>query len=547
MSKAEPSRIAPRGRAPSGLGRWLVPVLFGGSLVVLLVLVIPYFRGDPADKLDADLCPLEPDAATTRAVLLIDLRKPVDPLPHLPASVFLEVAGSVDVDAELHVFAVADDPLAPRASLGRICKPYANDELVAPAAKDRPGPRDCDDLPAQLPTRLRGRAQLYCDRRAEIEREITTHVAQTPRKPVANAYLVEAIDDTRLELAETGRAATLHVFSDMMQHASWYSHLEREPDDWSALTFTAARRSRAALLAEPPPTDALGVRVHYVPRRGTTEHPRVGRAHKNFWRDYFADAETLVFDDLPPLAGYEVEPLTPPQEEPAAESPAKPVEETQAASEEREEAARLLELVQAERAALERAREQAAAEAQQLDARAAELNRREEALAQANEEVPAEPLEVDEQVGTSEPPPRPAVAQTFDPVPEVDAVEGSLPTVAVAQPSEPPAAVPPPVDACPTALRPGVAAAAEYPNGGWTNYGSADVAVSYTIDDYGETIDDQVSVTAADSSSDFPRYMPLFATAAEDLVRNWAFEFTATDACLKRQQRVTIVRFRYRR
>ncbi|MCY4012154.1 MAG: hypothetical protein OXG82_05495 [Gammaproteobacteria bacterium] len=570
---AEQSRMTPRGRGPGGAGRLMLP-LVGASLVLLLVLAMPDFHVGARDAdLDADLCP--PDGAVAaRAVLLLDLRKPLDPARGLPVGVLRKVAREMGADTELRVFALADDPLAPRVQVGRVCKPYANHELAAPAAKDRPGPRDCDDLPAQLPTRLRGRAQLYCERRAAIERRIAALVAERPPAPVADAYLVEAIDDTILELADADVAAAFHVFSDMAQHAPWYSHLEREPDDWDAQPFAEARRGHPGLLAEPPPAPALAVRVHYVPRRGTTEHPRVARAHKRFWRGYFAGAESVAFDDLTVLGGYEVERLARPAEEPAADRAV----ETDAARAEREEAARLLELVQAERAALEQAREQAVAEAEQLDARAAELNRREQALARADEqalaradEPEADGADEPEADGAGEADGGPA----GEPAPTLAAVPADAPPTAprgavpvpttetpriepptATRPTEPPtetpptetAAVPrPPAAACPITRRPGATLADAYPNGGWTNHGSADITVNYVIDDHGETLDDEVSVAVGASRTQLPGSMPLFAAAAEELVRSWAFDFTATEACLKRQQRVTVLRFRYRR
>lgn len=547
----EPSRMAPRGRAPGGPGRWLMPLLFGGSVVVLLVLAIPFFQAGAADDgRDADLCPLDPAAVGMRAVLLLDLRKPMDATPGLPADMLRRVARSVAADTELRVFAIADDPMAPRVPLGRVCKPYANDELAAPAAKDRSGPRDCDDLPAQLPTRLRERAQLYCDRRAAIEQEIDALVTKPPPLPLANAYLVEAIDDTRLELAEAGGAVALHVLSDMLQHAPWYSHLEREPDNWGAEAFAEARRGRAGILDEPPPASALAVRVYYIPRSGTTEHPRVARAHKRFWRGYFGGAD-VAFDDLPVLGAYDHELLTAPADEPADAPPPESPAESDEARAERDQAERLLELVQAERAALEQAREEAAAEARELEVRAAELSRREEALARTDDaNRPVAPME-DAAPATATPPipdAETANAEAAVDAQATPAADAAPPNVVAAAPTEPEPASPPPLDACPAVLRPGVTAAADaYPNGGWTNYGSADIAVAYIVDDYGETIDSEVSASEADSSSDLPRFMPLFVTAAEDLVRSWVFDFTATESCLRRQQRVTVLRFRYRR
>ena len=164
--------------------------------------------------LDSDLCRLDADVAGT-ATLLLDLRQPLDEV-HLgaPRALLRDMSVQIPANAELRVFALTNDADAPRHFLGRMCKPYANADLAVRTAKDQNNSiLDCDDLPAQLTDVLRQATTAFCARREAITDRIDALVNQPETAPVANADLVEAIEDTLLDLA--GRAAphTIVIFS----------------------------------------------------------------------------------------------------------------------------------------------------------------------------------------------------------------------------------------------------------------------------------------------------------------------------------------------
>lgn len=124
------------------------------------------------------------------------------------------------------------------------------------------------------------------------------------------AYLIEAIEDTRLELAGVAERPSLYVFSDLVQHAAWYSHAERSPDRWDYGDFQRLRQRQTSLVGASPPPDAdLAVTLFSVPRRGVTEHPRVALALERFWRGYFADVGSVTFKQQPVQIGYDVRPF----------------------------------------------------------------------------------------------------------------------------------------------------------------------------------------------------------------------------------------------
>lgn len=304
-TRGTPRRLEPGARRLTYIALALVPVL-------ILALGISFLMGPGTDpQLDEDLCPREPGAHAGRTVLLFDLTKPLGENTRITDEVLHRVTTDMEANSELQVFALAPDPFAPRMPLGRVCKPYANRQLVVEMAKDRTSMTpDCADLPAQLAPTVRDRARRFCARREALARRIASMASPRRQDGVRAAYLIEAIEDTRLELAAIAEPASLYVFSDLIQHAAWYSHAELGPDRWDYADFQRVRRRQTGLVGTAPPPDSdLAVTVFYLPRRGMTEHPRGASALERFWRKYFSAVGSVTFEQQSVQPGYDVLPL----------------------------------------------------------------------------------------------------------------------------------------------------------------------------------------------------------------------------------------------
>lgn len=89
----------------------------------------------------------------------------------------------------------------------------------------------------------------------------------------------------------------------MKQHAPWCSHAETPPGDWA---YERMADSWSGLPMEDPLRGfppGTAVRIHYVPRVGTTDDEGGRAAHKRFWESYFDGAE-VAFEDQPAMAAY---------------------------------------------------------------------------------------------------------------------------------------------------------------------------------------------------------------------------------------------------
>ena len=586
----------------------LVPLLLIGGLVAYFV----YFTQDRAGTraLDADLCPLEPGAIAGSATLLLDFRKPLDEAHRDAPGVLLdELTLALGGNTELRVFSLTADAVAPRQALARLCKPYDNAELSVHTAKDQGrGVRECDDLPAQLPDGLREAAGSFCARRDTVRRQIDALAQRSVTPPVGDAYLIEALDDTALEFADRPTPHALHIFSDMLHHAQWYSHLELDWTDWNLADFLVRHEARYPSAGRRPSLAGLRVEVSYVPRRGLTAEPRARQAHKRFWREFLGSAQ-VTFQDQPANGEYAIAPRmfipteaeVAAREREAAEREREIAErEREAAERERAEAQRLLAEARREQARLEDIQEQRERERQELEERMrereAELQRLQalgqeqpqpqprqlrqpQTVPQDPDDVPGAALPSDGDLGDTLPPdgdPGSTVPPDGDPSPTPPSDEDPSPALSpdddtgtTVPPDSDPRPTPPSDadladsgsddDAAPTPaaaaqaapcdieLAPDSSAAAPYPAAGQFNFGNASIVVRYTVDAEGATVDDEVRVDRAASSVTRARHFERFANIVVRTVRDWEFEFedAADRGCVRRQERTTTFEFRH--
>lgn len=367
--------------------RWYVPMfLVTITILIVLGLRVNNTLYEPASA--EAFCSAGSDVAH-RAVFLVDLRKPVDSTyESLPGELLGEVSKELPADTELSVFALSAYAEAPRTLIGRMCKPYENGELVVEAAKDWAGSdRDCDDLPAQISGALRTSAARFCHQREAVRRRIDALAAQGRGRLATDAYLVEALDETIRDFAASSVPTSLYVFSDMIQHAGWYSHVDMQSDEWDFGDFSAARKAETLSVELPASPGAdLRVRVFYVARAGTTASEVPQLMHKQFWTSYFGDA-TLEFDDQPTMAGFDAAPLM------DIPTPA------ELAAYERERVRYTSELVERERAELEETRRALEVERAQFAQREQELREERHRLSEQQRQLVTRERELEERSG----------------------------------------------------------------------------------------------------------------------------------------------------
>ena len=299
-------------RLSSGLGQ---RTRFGGlaflmviaaTIGVALLAFNPEVAPDPT--LDEDLCPA-PEEISASASFLVDLRKPLDPSRRvLPSELLRDWSLALAAGTELRVFAVTARGDSPREQLGRVCKPYANADLAVGQAKDQQsGVRDCDDVPAQASPSVRAAADRFCAVRDAIAKRVDA-LAGASTDTVGNVHLVEALEATVLEFEERPAPHLLRVFSDMLQHATWYSHFDLGWQWWRFEDFATLREQRRGAFGPRPLVPDIQVSLLHFARLGLTDQPLPKRALKRFWRDYFDPVEP-AFVEQPTMAGYAVEPL----------------------------------------------------------------------------------------------------------------------------------------------------------------------------------------------------------------------------------------------
>ena len=561
-------------------------LLLWALIALVAVAVAAYFLLDdapapasPSADLDDDLCPIGVDGMGGSATFLVDLRKPVAGAPS-PSDLLRDLSFDLAKDTELLAFAVTPNPSAPRQWLGRLCKPYDDAELTIGTAKDQSASqRDCDNLPAQVPRRLRELAEGFCERREALAERVQHMAERLPAAPVANAFLVEALEETRADLARRPPPQALFVLSDMLQHSAWYSQLQRDWMAWGFSEFAALGADREPPVGAWSGMGGARVKVFYLPRQGLTDALRRRRAHQGFWQAYFGDA-AVTFEAAATLPAFAVVRL-----DDAAGEATEAAQAREALQQERLETERLLARLAAERTALEESLREA-------DAAPAP---RQVAVEQAPPASPATPDTGDQDAAPA--PAAPSVAAAPDPTPAVVAAEtpaaqveprpdaaaaaeadvaasaspvpslpvgpgdATLATLDAEQvPSRPdprpeetaaPAAVAaaPSVAPCAIALKPRFAASLEtdsFPGGRRVNYGAGVIAVGYTVNEEGVTVNDEIAVLREGSSVTQAGYFDALASDAAATVRDWEFDFAAVEACAPVQRHTATFTYRNR-
>lgn len=531
MAEAEGSTASPS-RKPRGLLVVALLVLVVGALLAV-VLLRPGEDAPPAElALDADLCPTDPEGVAASATLVLDTGKPLGGAPS-PSAVLRDVSLEMAPNTELHLYAVRENPNAPLTSLGRLCKPYDSSQLSVAMAKDqREASRDCDDLPAQLTPFVREAAQRFCVRRNELGARVDELSRGAPRV-VAASHLVDALLQARRSLVRRKAPRTLYVYSDMLQHADWYSHFDLDWTQWR--TEYTARQDAAA-------NGAMTAKILYLPRQDLTEPLRPRRVHQEYWRAFF-DGADVTFTDYEPVPGYAWSPLMDAPASGAREGDAPSLDEERAKIEE------LRERLRAEAAALAEQRQQSIAARETLANAEQALDAPADATqgavdsndvepdspagdASSEDEPGATPAAENDQANVQEalpiaaPPPPQIALGTGEPTPSLEVA------AAFADDAPPcPATLGAPSQ---TSLAPG-----GYPGGERVNYGAGVLVFDYALDERGAIVDTGVAVRRDLSNMEMPEHFDALAADTIADMMAWQFDFADTDGNCSRAQRGT--------
>ncbi|MDE0661281.1 MAG: hypothetical protein OXI79_16730 [Gammaproteobacteria bacterium] len=492
---------------PTDRRGWLVLVaLVALAATVPFVVLITRVSQPP----EQDPCDEPPLVAAT---LLVDLRKPMRGAA--PGTVLVEVARRVPTGEELRVYTVTTDRLAPRRFVGGLCRSFDHDDLAVSTDKDSSAEtRDCGDLPAQIAPDLREAATDYCAKRLALVRQIDAMSVQASGVDVANAYLMEALEDTVKGLARTA-SRTLYVYSDMLQHAHWYSHLDLDWTAWRFEDFEAVRDSHDPDFHADRPA-GLAVRVLYVPRLGLTDARRTRGAHWMFWQRYFEGVD-VKFEARDTLPGFVAATMMD-----VAGDVSSVVRQREALATWRDEAEASLREIEAEQQAIAAGERDAAAAVERLETGLAELQRTRLSLR-------AE---------------RVALQADFDASREAVANEAAARDLA-RQDVDTPVAVD-----CRLSLEPSFEAglADERQVGDRrTDYGAATVVVSYAVTAQGLTVDDTISVDPVESTATLAEDLDELAADASALVQDWRFAVDCVGDVAVQSRHWSTATFSYRR
>ena len=522
----------------------MAPLVLVAAMIGALVLSFSGPQTEPESR-DADLCPTNAEDISGTTMLLYDFMKPLGKnQASLPSNLLWDVGLLMERNTELRVFSLTGMPDSPRTLLKRLCKPYANADLQVETATDTLGTlRECDDLPAQLSSDIRESATAFCGQLESLENRLDQMApTEWPKeRSVQSAYLVEALEDMRLDFHDQPQPHAIYVVSDMMQHAKWYSHLDDSRTNWSYEAF--AKLMAAQIWGNLKHSDAASKRVEifYVPRNGLTDQPQARQAHQRFWHDYFAGSETAFHNQatapsysFAPLMNVPTEAELVDQERLVLEQRLRQVREDSARFPEREQLPLERERSRQQLVETEQPRAEALSEADDEPSAQQEAPATEQPVVRQEPAAPMEQPAARQEVAapTEQPVAREEVA-----APPEQPVAREEPTPSQPIPIQEPVLRPPPA-AC--ALQPWQETGnlgPDYPRGGRVNMGSATITVRFEVDAQGATVDDEVVVVDDESQSERERYFEVFAAEAVAAVQDWQLAFVepAEEGCARPQ------------
>ena len=305
------SRFSIRGQAPL---RILLPPVF---VLVGLAVLLPVFDEPTSPEIsrDGDLCPVDRESITGSAMFLFDFTKPLDlGQATLPGNLLREVTETLERNTELQVFSLTGSPQAPLLLLKRLCKTHDSADIQHVQQQEQKKQRlmieaGCDNVSVRS-VDAQQFATPFCAARDLLQDGLDSLAnRQWPdEEVVSNAYLVEAFEDIQLDFAARPGPHRLYVFSDMLQHAPWYSHLELDWMDWSYDEFAKLLESHNWAFSQRTDGPKMQVEVFYVPRGDRTDQLSARNIHQDFWRNYFASAR-IAFRDQPSMPSYGAAPL----------------------------------------------------------------------------------------------------------------------------------------------------------------------------------------------------------------------------------------------
>ena len=224
--------------------------------------------------------------ATGVAIVLLDLRKPLRGDVVSAGALVRDVASRLPPATELRVERISAFPDFPLAPVARLCVPRG----TTPTCAER------------IWTAHAGRREaLYCAGLEAVVQEVG-ELAAAGTPPVASAFVLEAVDESHRALAAARGRRSLHIVSDMLQHAPRHSHVAVRQGRWDAREFAAHRRQQD-LGALPPGT--AHAEVFYIPRVGVSAADPARAAHQALWRGHLAALGLpATFHDQPAMPSY---------------------------------------------------------------------------------------------------------------------------------------------------------------------------------------------------------------------------------------------------
>ncbi len=267
------------------------------------------FSGNRLDVIPINpvtLCPVDEEHITSKTYLLVDLSEPLSGDQRAGLKDLLKSATDSMATQELISVSQMQAVLkAPRHKVTQFCKP---DIQRIGQAGSRIKEDDCKsvvdksyDWYKNVGDHARKEISTTCSRYLDFKKGV--NVAALPYAAVNQeqnrSYIVGSIEDIIVDADDDSSdvPTRLIVFSDMLQHAEWFSQYRTHPDDW---TIENLRERRKNAIEQPkyrhmstaPANNFKEVLLCYLPNDKMLNTSIKEKQHRQMWEGYFSDSRS---------------------------------------------------------------------------------------------------------------------------------------------------------------------------------------------------------------------------------------------------------------
>lgn len=250
------------------------------------------------------LCPNDSQHIVDTTYILIDLSESLSREQRNELQTSIEVASeNLQKYGRLSISHMQPDLNNPRDHLSDLCNSADLEDIKNAVGRSVDPSRDCPNIingefifHNRVGKTMRDHIRNICKNLGDLDKKIKDAISTIPQTnpEQARSYIIGSIEDvmTDADSIPSTTPTRLVIFSDMLQHADWFSQYRKRHGAWTMDNINQRRKKYAPDLMKTPPQNNFDeVLLCYQPNSHAILKSAENRnAHRTMWKDYFKDS-----------------------------------------------------------------------------------------------------------------------------------------------------------------------------------------------------------------------------------------------------------------